>query len=45
MICHYQTGEVDYYQFDLDVLKMFGIGSENQLKKISEKLSSAFVEE
>ena len=42
MISHYQTHEVDYYQFDLDVLKMFGIGSESQLSKISEKLGTAF---
>ncbi len=42
MISHYETHEVDYYQFDLDVLKLFGIGSETQLQKISGKLSSAF---
>ena len=45
MISHYQTHEVDYYQFDLDVLKMFGIGSESQLSKISEKLFAAFRED
>ena len=45
MITHYETHEVDYYQFDLDVLKMFGIGSESQLQKISEKLSAAFKED
>ena len=45
MLSHYETHEVDYYQFDLDVLKLFGIGSENQLRKISDKLSAAFVEE
>lgn len=44
MITHYETHEVDYYQFDLDVLKMFGIGSESQLQKISDKLSAAFKE-
>lgn len=42
MLSHYETHEVDYYQFDLDVLRMFGIGSEAQLGKISEKLSAAF---
>ena len=42
MISHYETHEVDYYQFDLDVLKMFGISSEAQLRKISDKLSAAF---
>ena len=45
MITHYETNEVDYYQFDLDVLKLFGISSEIQLRKISEKLSKAFIEE
>ena len=45
MLTHYETHEVDYYQFDLDVLKMFGIGSENQLQKISGKLSQAFKED
>jgi len=42
MLSHYETQEVDYYQFDLDVLRMFGIGSESQLRKISDKLSAAF---
>lgn len=42
MLSHYETNEVDYYQFDLDVLKLFKIGSEAQLKKISEKLVKAF---
>ena len=45
MISHYQTNEVDYYQFDLDALRMFGIGSESQLSKISEKLAGAFKED
>ena len=44
MISHYQTHEVDYYQFDLDVLKMFEISSEKQLQTISEKLATAFSE-
>ena len=44
MLTHYQTHEVDYYQFDLDVLKMFGIGSESHLRKISDKLQAAFKE-
>ncbi|MBQ4378954.1 MAG: HDOD domain-containing protein [Treponema sp.] len=45
MLAHYETHEVDYYQFDLDVLKMFGIGSEKQLSVISAKLTEAFKEE
>jgi putative nucleotidyltransferase with HDIG domain len=42
MLAHYETHEVDYYQFDLDVLTMFGISSEKQLSIISNKLSTAF---
>ena len=45
MISHYETHEVDYYQFDLDVLKMFKITSEAQLRTISERLSGAFKED
>lgn len=45
MISHYQTMEVDYYQFDPDVLAMFHITSEQQLQKISDRLKSAFEEE
>lgn len=45
MITHYETHEVDYYQFDLDVLKLFGIASESQLRKISDKLNKAFKED
>lgn len=42
MIAHYQVHEVDYYQFDADVLAMFHITSESQLQKISERLELAF---
>ena len=45
MLAHYEIREVDYYQFDLDVLKMFKIGNEAQLAKISEKLKAAFKED
>lgn len=45
MIAHFETHEVDYYQFDLDVLKLFGISSESQLRKISDKLTAAFKED
>ncbi len=45
MLVHLQTGEVDYYQFDPDVLAMFHITSEEQLVKISERLLKAFEKE
>lgn len=45
MLCHYQTGEVDYYQFDPEVLALFHITSESQLQKISERLEKAFTAE
>lgn len=45
MIAHYQIGEVDFYQFDPDVLAMFHIQNENVLKKISGQLEKAFSKE
>jgi len=42
MLSHYQTKEVDYYQFDPDVLALFHITNEAQLQKISERLEEAF---
>ncbi len=43
LIAHYQTGEVDFYQFDKDVLALFHISTEEHLQMISAKLGSAFV--
>ncbi len=45
MIAHYQTREVDFYQFDQDVLAMFHITTEEQLQTISERLEDAFKNE
>lgn len=42
MISHYQTDEVDFYQFDCDVLSLFHIKTETDLKKISSQLQIAF---
>lgn len=42
MIAHYQIGEVDFYQFDSEVLSLFNIQGEKMLKKISDQLESAF---
>jgi len=45
MIAHYQEDEIEFYQFDSDILKEFRIESEEQLQKISEKLQEAFKDE
>ena len=42
MMVHYASLEVDYYQFDKDVLAMFGIKSEQQMTKISQRLEESF---
>ena len=42
MLVHYQTGEVDFYQFDEDVLKMLHITGEDQIKLIGMRLQEAF---
>lgn len=45
LITHYQDGTVDFYQIDKDVLTMFNIVTEEQIKKISDKLKDAFSQE
>ena len=42
MMVHYVDHEVDFYQFDKDVINMFGLRGEQQLSKICDRLSSAF---
>jgi HD-like signal output (HDOD) protein len=42
MLANYQDKIVEYYQFDLNILSVFGIEEEKQLKKISDKLLEAF---
>jgi putative nucleotidyltransferase with HDIG domain len=42
LLCHYQSGKIEYYQFDAAVLELFHISSEPQLKSLSEKLAQAF---
>ncbi|MEE1210937.1 MAG: HDOD domain-containing protein [Treponema sp.] len=42
LMIHYQDGDVEFYQIDSEILKMFNILSENQFQKISEKLKVAF---
>ena len=41
-ISHYQEFELEYYQFDPDVLALFNITSETALARISEKFKEAF---
>ncbi len=45
MIAHYQSKEIDFYQFDTDVLAMFHITTEQQLARISDRLEAAFSKE
>ena len=45
MLVHYHSKEVDYYQFEPEVLAMFNITSEQQLQKILDRLEKAFVTE
>jgi putative nucleotidyltransferase with HDIG domain len=42
LLCHYQEDKIEYYQFDDDVLDMFHISAEPQLKALSDKLIQAF---
>jgi putative nucleotidyltransferase with HDIG domain len=45
LMAHYQQGEVDFYQIDAEVLRMFKISTEEQFKKISDRLKDAFEKE
>ena len=45
LMAHYQQGEVDFYQIDTEVLRMFKISTEDQFKKISDRLKNAFDKE
>lgn len=42
LLSFYQKGDVDFYQFDSEVLSVFKITTEEQLKKISDRLQTAF---
>lgn len=42
LMVHYEAGEVDFYQFDPDVLSLFRITAEDQMKNIVNRLSRAF---
>ncbi|WP_443740754.1 HDOD domain-containing protein [Treponema berlinense] len=45
MLAHYQEKDIDFYQFDQEVLAKFHITNESQLQKISESLEKAFDKE
>ena len=45
MLVHYTTGDIEFYQFDPDILKEFKVENEEQLKKITERLEKAFKKE
>lgn len=45
MIIHYQAGEVEFYQFDENVLSLFFIKNEQQLATIGNRLLEAFKRE
>lgn len=45
MLAHYQEKDIDFYQFDQEVLANFHITTEIQLQKISDSLEKAFDKE
>ena len=45
MLAHYQEKDIDFYQFDQEILAKFHITNESQLQKISESLEKAFDKE
>ena len=45
MLAHYQEKDIDFYQFDQEILAKFHITNEIQLQKISESLEKAFDKE
>lgn len=42
---HYEKGDVEFYQADTEILKMFKINTENQFQGISDSLKTAFSRE
>lgn len=45
LMIHYQEKDIEYYQIDSDLLKLFKITSEVQLQKISSGFQRAFENE
>lgn len=45
MLVHYGEGDIEFYQFDPEILKEFRVENEEQLKKIAERLEAAFEKE
>ena len=42
IMTYYQTGEVAFYQIDSEILSLFKITTEEQFKKVSDKLFASF---
>lgn len=45
IMTYYQTGEIAFYQIDSELLSQFKITTEDQLKKVSDKLFASFSKE
>lgn len=45
ILTYYQSGEIAFYQIDSEVLGLFKITNESQLKKVSDKLLKSFQKE
>ncbi|MBP5402541.1 MAG: HDOD domain-containing protein [Treponema sp.] len=45
IMTYYQTNEVAFYQIDSEILKIFKITTEDQFKKVSDKLLASFSKE
>lgn len=45
MLAHYGDGDIEFYQFDPDILKEFKVENEEQLQKILQRLQKAFSKE
>lgn len=45
ILTYYQSGDIAFYQIDSEILSMFKISSEEQLKKVSDKLFESFKKE
>ena len=42
LICHWQEHDIEYYQFDEDILALFNLNQEEKLRQLSERLQESF---
>ena len=42
LVSHWQEHEIEYYQFDEDILALFNLNKEEKLQQLSEKLQASF---